>query len=116
MEKQEKALLKNASEFYKEASDSEKEGSYNTAVTLYFKAMSVIIDLFILRKEGKIPSNHSKRFRILESKYPKLYRIMDKDFPLYRDSYRLNLDEEYAKTMRKDVEEVIDFTEVEIKG
>ncbi|MCK5022567.1 MAG: hypothetical protein KAS04_00195, partial [Candidatus Aenigmarchaeota archaeon] len=109
-----KFLIENANEFMGKAKGAEKDNAYNSAVTLYFKAIAVLIDLFILEKEGFIPSNHNERFRLLEKKYPLLYKIMDKDFPIYQRSYRLRLDEEYAEVLRKDVEKVIGFTGTEI--
>ena len=114
MEERKKFLVENANEFLGKAREAEKDKAYNSAVTLYFKAIAVLTDLFILEKEGSIPSNHSERFRLLERKYPVLYRIMDKDFPIYQRSYRLRLDKEYAEVLRKDVEKVIKFTGIEI--
>ena len=114
MEEKEKFLIENAKEFLGKAKEADKDKAYNSAVTLYFKAIAVLIDLFILRKEGFIPSNHTERFRLLERKYPILYRIMDKDFPLYQKSYRLRMSKEYAEVLRKDAERVIGFTGIEI--
>lgn len=107
MDEQEKFLLENAREFLKKATEADNDKAYNSAVTLYFKAIAVLIDLFISRKEGFIPSNHTKR-------YPLLYRTLDKNFPIYQRSYRLRLNKEYAEVLRKDVEKVIDFTDIEV--
>lgn len=114
MDERRKFLLENAREFLQEAKDAENNRSYNSAVTLYFKAIAVLVDLFILDKEGFIPSNHTERFRLLERKYLFLYRIMDKDFPIYQRSYRLRLGKGYVEVLRKDVEKVIRFTKIEI--
>ena len=81
---QEEILIQNVREFVRGAKRAKSDGSYNSATTLYFKALAVSIDLFILKKEGFIPSNHSERFKLLKQKYRTLYRIMDKDFPIYR--------------------------------
>lgn len=78
------------------ANQAYKKGNYNTAVTLFFKAIAAMIDLHILRGEGAIPSSHSKRFRILEEKYPSLYEIADRDFPFYQDSYTNRMNKEAA--------------------
>lgn len=110
----EKDLLDNIREFKKKAEESEREGSYNVAATLFFKAIAVLIDLFILQKEGHIPSNHNERFRILESKYPLLYRILDKDFPIYQNSYRTKLDKKYVAVLKNDLQEIIKFTGIKI--
>ena len=114
MEPSEKNLIDNGREFLKEADRAKEDGAYNSSVTLYFKAIAVIIDLFILKKEGFIPSNHNERFRILETKYPLLYKILDKNFPVYQQSYRLKLTKEYSNAMENDLENVIEFTKIKI--
>jgi len=106
-------LLQNVKEYLAKARESEND-SYNVAVTLYFKAIAVLIDLFILEKEGFIPSNHSERFRLLETKYNLLYRILDKDFPIYQRSYRTKLTEEHVKILKNDFETIIEFTGIKI--
>ena len=110
----EKVLLQNIKEFLEKAEESKNDSAYNSAVTLFFKALAVLIDLFLLRKEGFIPSNHTERFRILESKYSFLYSILDKDFPIYQDSYRLNLNKKYVEVIENDFKEVIKFTGIKL--
>ena len=87
----EKTLVKNIKEFYKNALEIEEKGDFNSSVTLFFKALAVLADLYIYKKEGKIPSSHTERFRILEKKYNNIYTIIDKDFLAYQDSYRTQL-------------------------
>lgn len=99
-------LKKNADEYYRNALLSEKKGDYNSAVTLLFKALAALCDLFIFNKENKIPSSHTERFRILETKYPDLYKIADKDFSFYQDSYTLRLNKEVCDVLRQDVEKL----------
>ncbi len=113
MDEKEKFLVDNAEEFLTKAKEADVDKAYNSAVTLYFKAIAVLIDLFIFRKEGFIPSNHTERFRVMERKYPALYRIMDKDFPIYQKSYQLRLGKEYSEVLRKDAEKVVRFTGIE---
>ena len=69
MDEKEKILLENFDEYYSLGLEAFKKGKYNTATTLFFKAIAALCDLFILRKEGFVPSSHSNRFRILEEKY-----------------------------------------------
>ena len=102
----EKILIKNAKEFYGDAMLAESKKHYNSSVSLFFKSLAVLADLYILRKDGKIPSNHSERFRILETKYPDIYRILDKDFPYYQDSYSIELNKEINEVLKKDVKEL----------
>lgn len=103
----ESELKLNAKEFYDSAIQSENEKKFNVAATLFFKTIAVLTDLFILQKEGKIPSNHSERFRILESKYPEIYNILDKDFPFYQDSYRIRLNKEICGVLKNDAKQLI---------
>lgn len=103
---QEKALIENINEFYRNGKESEEKGDFNTSVTLYFKALAVLADLYILREEGKIPSSHSERFRILEEKYPEICQIIDKDFLDYQNSYRIKLGQENCKILREDAEKL----------
>lgn len=56
----------------------------------------------IFINEGKVPSNHVERFRILELKYYEIYKIIDKDFPFYQDSYTKKLNHETAEVLRND--------------
>ena len=58
-------------EFYSEAKQSEINKSYNSAATLYFKAIVVAIDYIIFLEKSIIPKNHTQRFEILKKEYPK---------------------------------------------
>ena len=107
-------LKENIKEFLKEAKKAEENKSYNSAATLFFKAIAVIVDLHILRKEGFIPSNHSQRFRLLEEKYKEIYKIMDKDFTIYQNSYKTRLNKEYVEVLKKDAEKISGITEIDI--
>ncbi|MBI4983059.1 hypothetical protein HZC32_00225 [Candidatus Woesearchaeota archaeon] len=113
-ETSEKILLDNAREFTTKAEEAEWDKTYITAVTLYFKAIAVVVDLFILKTEGTIPSNHTHRFRILEEKYPLLYALMDKDFPLYQQSYKLKLDQKYVEVLKNDFRKIVEFTQIKL--
>lgn len=107
MEKQEKYLIENIKEFYSNGIETEKRSQYNTAITLFFKALAVLGDLYIFRKEGKIPNNHAERFRILEEKYFEIYKLLDKDFLFYQNSYKIKLNKESCEVLRKDVEQLL---------
>lgn len=103
-ERLKKTLIENSKEYCRNAISAEKRNEYNSAVTLFFKALSALCDLYILQKEGKMPSSHSDRFRTLELKYPDFYRIIDKDFPFYQDSYKSKLNGEVSAMLKEDVE------------
>ena len=107
-------LEKNAMEYYKNALEVEKKQEYNSAVTLFFKTIASLADLFILVKEGIIPSNHNERFRILESKYKEVYRILDKDFPFYQDSYKARLNKEVSELLKDDAKRLFELLGIRV--
>jgi hypothetical protein len=107
-------LIENVKEYYRNALLAETKKEYNTAVTLYFKAISALCDLYILAKEGKIPSNHTERFRILEQKYKEIYKIIDKDFPFYQDSYKARLTKEVSSMLKDDTRKLSEVLGIRI--
>ncbi|MDP7115661.1 MAG: hypothetical protein QF632_02950 [Candidatus Woesearchaeota archaeon] len=102
MEEKEKILSDNLKEYLGLAEEALKRDKFNSAVTLFFKAISAGADLFLLKKEGTVPSSHTNRFRILQEKYPELYDMLDKDFPFYQDSYTKKMDKEAAEVLKED--------------
>ncbi len=106
MNEKEKALIENFEEYYISGIECFSKNRFNTATILFFKAAAALCDIFILRKEGRIPSSHSARFRLMEEKYHVLYKIMDRDFPFYQDSYTQKLDKETAELVKRDAERI----------
>ena len=106
MNAKEELLAKNIREFYAEGNNSLKKGSYNSAASLFFKALAVLSDIIILREKGFIPKSHAERFRILEQSYPEVYAIIDKDFPSYQDSYSLSISRGVAEVIKNDVHKI----------
>ncbi len=103
MNDKEKILRDNFDEYYQLGLRAFSESKYNSTTTLFFKAIVALCDLIVLQKEGRIPSSHSDRFRIIEEKYPELYAILDKDFPFYQDSYTKKMDKESAELLKDDI-------------
>lgn len=114
MSSNEDFLLENVKEFIKEAEKLKLNKSYNSSVTLYFKAIAVLSDLFILQNEGIIPKNHTERFEILKHKYKEIYQILNKDFPIYQQSYRIKLNKEYVDVLENDAKRLIEITKIKI--
>jgi uncharacterized protein (UPF0332 family) len=112
MSEKETILRENFEEYYELAKSVFEKAKYNSATTLFFKAMVALCDLYILRKEGIIPSSHSHRFRILEEKYPDLYAMADRDFPFYQDSYTKKMNKESASLLKEDAEEIKKILEI----
>ena len=107
-------LEQNAREYYKNALNAEKKQEYNSAVTLFFKTIASLSDLFIFIKEGKMPSNHTERFKILELKYKEIYNIIDKNFPFYQDSYRTRLNKEISEVLKEDAKRLFELLNLKI--
>ena len=107
-------LKENAKEYYKNGFEAETRKEYNSAVTLFFKAIASLSDLFILIREGKMPTNHGERFRIIEMKYPEIYRINDKNFSFYQDSYRAKLNKEVSEMLKNDAKRLFELLNIRI--
>lgn len=105
-------LKENINEFYSSALKAEQEKKYNVAVTLFFKTLAVLADLYIFEKENKIPNSHSDRFRILESKYPEIYKLLDKNFSFYQNSYRIKLNKEICEVLKNDTKKLIKLLKI----
>lgn len=106
MDEKEEVLIANIEEYFNSGMDAFKKGKYNSATTLFFKSIAALLDLSILKKEGAVPSSHTSRSRILEEKYPDLYKIADRDFPFYQDSYTKKMDKEAAELLKEDAEKL----------
>ena len=102
MEEKERILKENFNEYFELAEEAFRLKKYNSAVTLFFKAISAGADLYILKKEGFVPSSHTNRFRIAQEKHHKIYEILDKDFPFYQDSYTKKMTKEAAEVLMED--------------
>ena len=111
MEMKEQILKENFNEYFELAEQTFKTKKYNSSVTLFFKAISAGVDLFILRKEGFVPSSHTNRFRIVQEKYPEIYEILDKDFPFYQDSYTKKMNKEAAEVLMEDAKRLKKISE-----
>ena len=106
MDERERILQENFTEYFEYAEKALKNAKYNSAVTLFFKAISAAADLFILHKEGIVPSSHANRFRIAQEKYSELYEILDKDFPFYPENYTKKMTREAAEVLKEDARRV----------
>jgi len=102
MDEREKILIDNFNEYFNLGVQVYSESKFNSATTLFFKAIAALCDLYIFRKENITPSSHTHRFRILEEKYHEIYRIVDRDFPFYQESYTAKMDKETAKLLMED--------------
>jgi len=99
-------LLENYQEYFESAERALQMKKYNAAATLFFKAICGAADLFVLQREGIVPSSHTHRFRIVQEKYPEVYEILNRDFPFYQDSYSKRLDRERVEMLKEDAQTI----------
>ena len=97
-------IEKNFKEYFEIAEYSFNKKKFNTAVTLYYKALVELCDLELLRKLNKIGANHTERFELLRTISPSLYNLASKLFRFYRDSYSKDISETIASLVKKEVE------------
>jgi len=105
-ESEEEILLDNSRTFFSSAKTVYLKKDFTSATILYFKALFSIVDLRILKDKGKSPKDHGERFRILEKEYPALYTLLDKIYPVYRDTYNVKINKETCDSIKKDVERI----------
>ncbi|MEK6913074.1 MAG: hypothetical protein AABW47_00175 [Nanoarchaeota archaeon] len=108
MEKDEsQILLNNIKNFIKSAEIIYNLNDFTSSAILYFKALFSVLDLIILKEDGKIPKDHSERFRMLENKHIELYRILDNLYPLYRETYSFIINNKDCIRIKENVERII---------
>jgi len=98
-------LIENYWAYFNLANKAFKDQKYNAASTLFFKAIVAAVDLFVLKKEGFVPSSHTNRFRLVQENHKEIYELLDKDFPFYQDSYTKKLSREEA-VLKKDARRI----------
>lgn len=102
MDERELILKDNFEEYFTLANEAYVRKKFNSAATLFFKAIVVLCDLYVLRTNGFVPTSHTHRFRVLEEKFPVLYKVVDRDFPFYQESYTKKINEEAARLLKDD--------------
>ncbi len=93
-------LLTSIRTFWKSAEMVYKSGDYTSAATLYFKCLFVLLDLIILKNKRITPKDHTDRFRILQRDFFVLYSALDRIFPIYRDTYSLQVEKDKCNEVR----------------
>src|SRR3989344_5371904 len=110
----EEILVKAGKEYFYSGNDEFNKERYNSAVVLYFKALVSFSDLYVLQKTGNTPSSHTERFRITQEKFPKVYDLLDKNFPFYQSSYVQIMSKELAEAIKDDAKIVAEKTKTKL--
>ena len=106
-------LEKTGREYYQSGSEELAKERFNSALVLFFKALLSFCDAYLLKEQGESPSSHNHRFRITEQFFPEVYRLLDKDFPFYADSYGKLISKSQVEVIKHDAE--VMATKAEIK-
>ena len=109
----ESELISGFKEFLEGGLDEEKKARYKLAVTAYFKAITQVCDLIILRKKGYAPSSHTERFRILEEEFKLIYTSVDSIFKTYRDTYFMPITKESCTLIKNEIKNILRIGELE---
>lgn len=99
-------LLDNTKRFLKSAQLVYLEKDYTSATILYFKTLFVLLDYLILQKIKRTPKDHTERFQILKETIPDYYIILDKIYPIYRDTYSLSIEKETCDEVKEYVRKI----------
>lgn len=103
-------LQQNLDEFLESAKNEFRDGSYNSAVTLYFKALATYCSILIYKKYQIIPKDHQDRFDYLKMTDESLAKTSNRIFGVYRRSYNLRLSKNEAESVKKEVEKIVQGT------
>lgn len=109
----EQNLKEGFKEFFEGGLDEESKGRYKLAVTAYFKAITQICDLILLRKKGYAPSSHNERFRILEQELPQIYASVDSIFKTYQNTYSIPITKESCSIIKNEIKNIIKYGKIE---
>ena len=94
-------------EEYSSARVLKRMNKLKSSVILLSKSVFALCDYAIYKKYGKLPKNHSDRFRILKIKEKNIYRIVDSVWSKYTDTYSKPSKEESFNLLNKAVMEIV---------
>lgn len=89
------------------ASLLESKNNYKSAVNLYFKALTSLVDYVLEQETNRVPSNHSDRFRMTENKFKEIYSVLDALFSTYRDSYTEERGQKHVKKIKDGIRRIL---------
>ncbi len=91
-----------------------KTKDFTSATILYFKLLFLVLDHIILKEKGTTPKDHTERFRVLQLNFPSLYLVLDKYYPVYRDTYSLIINKEICDEIKENVNKIIKEYKIDI--
>jgi hypothetical protein len=109
----ESALLANFKEYYQIGLYGLTNKKYNSSANEFFKAFITLCDIAIYRKLKILPNDHTDRFTILKINFPKLFKIDNSLFDVYRRTYKLRISSQEVKQIQKGVIDVAKTLNIE---
>lgn len=109
----EDVLKSGFNEFLLGGLEEEQKARFRLATTAYFKALSQLCDLLLLRKLSKIPSNHTDRFRLLENCMFPVYQKTSDVFNVYRKTYSAQSNKDSCLKIKNEIKEIIRLANLE---
>lgn len=103
----EQNLKEGFTEFLEGGIDEEQKERYKLATTAYFKAITQICDLIILRKRGFAPTSHTERFRFLEQNFAEIYDLVDSVFKTNQDTYSAPITKQSCEMIKNEIKTII---------
>lgn len=110
----EKILEERAKNFFIIGIIAQRKYMNAESISNYFKSLFAICDLILYKKTKIIPSDHTERFVLLKEHDHFLYEILDKLFSTYRETYTKTLSSARVDHVKKKLEEVFRYANIEI--
>lgn len=76
------------------------------AALLFAKATFTLVDLVMVKRGLEPPKDHSARFDVLERKFPRFYRMIQRVFKLYRATYAGVADEKACREIKRVIQAI----------
>ena len=107
----EESLSRKAQNYFKLAEYGKSVGMKSESASNYFKSLSAINDLMLLRKELRA-KNHFERFALLKEHIPFLYNITNSLFLIYRETYTGEIEETELIILKNKILEAFDHANI----
>ena len=100
-------LVKNVKKFMSSADLLYERRDFTSSCILYFKTLFAVLDYILLITGKGLPKDHTERFNKLKKSFFKLYKNLEKFYPLYRSTYSLSINKEKCKEVRDYVKQLV---------
>jgi len=102
-----KHLRKNIKDFIASADLVYEKKDYTSSAILYFKALFSVFDYILLVSGKGVPKDHSERFQKLKNSFIRFYVLLEKLYPIYRNTYALSVEKPKCDAVRDNVRKLV---------